>query len=712
MSDRIKKIKIKQSDGTFSDYIPIGANAKDVDMANGYSLENTIGTINVDKEGSIAKQLSKTTKYYDSVADMKADTQLTGGAAAVTLGYYKPNDGGGALYQIIDSTDEDYESLVDDGGSAHDLKNNLKAKLIIENGKINVKYFGAKSEDEEFDNTVFIQNALDYCSKNKLVCFVPIGHFYISNAIKVLDNTTLQGAHHRESVIEKTTNNKCSDGSDYNDYDAVIIVDTTELQGTSSGLFATIENIYIKGNVLNYTESKEKIDRQYGILALHPIPKTFIKNFNIYGVDEGIYIDSLWTGLIEQAEILRAAYRGISIMDQGQGVTIKNINTQYTHEMGIELRGSAYSNLISCLVEWVYGGTAYRFGNAVVNLNGCGYEVGNGVKIGFEFYKTHTTLSSGYLYTSTPDDGDDNNYMFILDQSEVTVKNSIIGSSKGTVESTQFNGAFAKIINSSHLVIKDDCTWHCNFKKPIETSSNTTHDRITIKDHTIFLTTKRVNLFQDWSRSEFLDSQVNPNGGSYLAKHIYLDNVTSPNYTSNTSAGGTQEWQPNYNKGDLLTINNPQSQGHAIYICNKDNRIDFPRTVGTVESYSGAILKMNNISLENYDTQGIRWYTNAVVYGLESGATAYVSTWDYDSNTINLKNITGSFIPGEQIQMGKDSNPYLRNGSWSIVPIINAERSSLRPTSPVAGQMFFDITLNKPIWYNGSNWVDCNGLEI
>ena len=81
MSDRIKKIKIKQSDGTFSDYIPIVANAKDVDMANGYSLENTIGTIDVDKEGSIAKQLSKTTKYYDSVADMKADTQLTGGGS-------------------------------------------------------------------------------------------------------------------------------------------------------------------------------------------------------------------------------------------------------------------------------------------------------------------------------------------------------------------------------------------------------------------------------------------------------------------------------------------------------------------------------------------------------------------------------------------------------------------------------------------------------
>ena len=43
MSDRIKKIKIKQADGTFSDYIPIGANAKDIDLQyNGSNVENTL----------------------------------------------------------------------------------------------------------------------------------------------------------------------------------------------------------------------------------------------------------------------------------------------------------------------------------------------------------------------------------------------------------------------------------------------------------------------------------------------------------------------------------------------------------------------------------------------------------------------------------------------------------------------------------------------
>jgi hypothetical protein len=35
--------------------------------------------------------------------------------------------------------------------------------------------------------------------------------------------------------------------------------------------------------------------------------------------------------------------------------------------------------------------------------------------------------------------------------------------------------------------------------------------------------------------------------------------------------------------------------------------------------------------------------------------------------------------------------------------------TSNRPVSPVPYQQFFDATLGKPIWWNGSNWVDSVG---
>ena len=57
--DRIKKIKIKQQDGTMSDYYPIGADAQNIDMPNGYDLNSVIGNIDVDNDGSIEFQLDR-----------------------------------------------------------------------------------------------------------------------------------------------------------------------------------------------------------------------------------------------------------------------------------------------------------------------------------------------------------------------------------------------------------------------------------------------------------------------------------------------------------------------------------------------------------------------------------------------------------------------------------------------------------------------------
>ena len=57
MSDLIKKIKIKKEDGTYTNYIPIGAEAKNIDMKNNYSVQANIGDIDVDNDGSISEQL-------------------------------------------------------------------------------------------------------------------------------------------------------------------------------------------------------------------------------------------------------------------------------------------------------------------------------------------------------------------------------------------------------------------------------------------------------------------------------------------------------------------------------------------------------------------------------------------------------------------------------------------------------------------------------
>lgn len=147
MADLIKKIKIKKQDGTFTDYIPIGAEAQNISTTDGDSVQF---------------KLNKKPYYYDTVADMKADTKLKNGDMAITLGYYEPNDGGGAEYKIING------NYIDDGGSYHELNNGLWAELIINNKNYYIQQFGAKS-DGITDSSQAINNCFAAAVESSIV---------------------------------------------------------------------------------------------------------------------------------------------------------------------------------------------------------------------------------------------------------------------------------------------------------------------------------------------------------------------------------------------------------------------------------------------------------------------------------------------------------------------------------------------------------------
>jgi hypothetical protein len=41
-----------------------------------------------------------------------------------------------------------------------------------------------------------------------------------------------------------------------------------------------------------------------------------------------------------------------------------------------------------------------------------------------------------------------------------------------------------------------------------------------------------------------------------------------------------------------------------------------------------------------------------------------------------------------------------------------AGSTAARPTTATLGQCYFDTGLNKPIWFNGTKWVDYTGTEV
>lgn len=114
----------------------------------------------------------KAIRYYDTVADMKADTTLKNGMHVKTKGYYSANDGGCAEYHITNTSSlTEYQET---------LNNNLYATLII-NKVINVKQLGAYG-DSTHDDTSYIESAI---TKYNTI-FIPEGSYLIDDSISLL----------------------------------------------------------------------------------------------------------------------------------------------------------------------------------------------------------------------------------------------------------------------------------------------------------------------------------------------------------------------------------------------------------------------------------------------------------------------------------------------------------------------------------------------
>ena len=68
--DKIKTVKIKNPNGSVSEETyTISVDAKDVDMKNGKDLQDTIGDINVDRDGSVAEQLKNIIERLEALKE-------------------------------------------------------------------------------------------------------------------------------------------------------------------------------------------------------------------------------------------------------------------------------------------------------------------------------------------------------------------------------------------------------------------------------------------------------------------------------------------------------------------------------------------------------------------------------------------------------------------------------------------------------------------
>ena len=138
---------------------------------------------------------------FDTVSDMKTAENLVNGSITKTLGYYSVNDGGNASYKIRTITNDD---IVDEMFiiALHD--NSLIAELIIENGCVNVKQLGVKSDTDSNNNATLFNNAITAgkCSN----FFIPKGRYYFNNSITLSGRVNIRGNFDYDYMLDYSDN--------------------------------------------------------------------------------------------------------------------------------------------------------------------------------------------------------------------------------------------------------------------------------------------------------------------------------------------------------------------------------------------------------------------------------------------------------------------------------------------------------------------------
>ena len=148
----------------------------DVDASDISTLEQEVRKAQRDIV-EFREEIDKFAYFFNTVADMRASTQLSNGDYARTYGFYNLNDGGGAYYKI--RTLEDGE--VADGKFVILVGNFLVAELITDK-KVNLLQVGGQNNFSDCCNYL-IQNGYDI--------YVPVGEYVADSQITFAGDRTI-----------------------------------------------------------------------------------------------------------------------------------------------------------------------------------------------------------------------------------------------------------------------------------------------------------------------------------------------------------------------------------------------------------------------------------------------------------------------------------------------------------------------------------------
>lgn len=296
-------------------------------------------------EEKFAAQLkNKKASFYNSISEMVKDSSLRPGMTAVTLGYYKLDDGGGSFYKIREKEDSDTE----DGGRIHFLENGKVAENIQDDGNI-LKYGVVK------DTILYAEKLASFYRKNKSG-YLPKGKYILSGKIAIPAYCSLKGDFSVYPNMNLYTG-KEDTKEFFPEANTVVSIDSSKLSVDENAITIStnghIENIILYSDSYDQTEDRSLLanGKKQAIFSV-----TNSKKINGIKIDKwSATCDHVFVSGFGGAGIVIDTYSRVfdpNVQKCGYGIQVIGQDVQLDRlkaiECGIALYVNAYCYLLQC----------------------------------------------------------------------------------------------------------------------------------------------------------------------------------------------------------------------------------------------------------------------------------------------------------------------------------------------------------------------------
>lgn len=120
----------------------------------------------------------------------------------------------------------------------------------------------------------------------------------------------------------------------------------------------------------------------------------------------------------------------------------------------------------------------------------------------------------------------------------------------------------------------------------------------------------------------------------------------------------------------------------------------------------GLSIKEGFIMSKGSDTKYRNWQIPVIISGVP------VHLDNMNIRRVPYKTLYPHFFYNQGVLVSTSGNLKSPLTDFLAIPYLNVGVTSQRPGNADNGFQFFDMTLRKPIWWNGSSWVDANGATV